>query len=62
MLCGHRGWTILVDDYTDRIEYQVLNDYARMTFVGRMAAITEAKSVSDRDLEQAIRRWEPVPA
>jgi hypothetical protein len=62
MLSGHRGWTILVDDYTDRSEYHALENYARMTFVGRMAVITEPKPISDQELDRAIRKWEPIPA
>jgi hypothetical protein len=62
MLSGHRDWTILVDDYTDRSEYHVLDDYAHMTFVGRMAVITEPKPVTDHAFDRAIRQWEPIPA
>jgi hypothetical protein len=62
VLGGRDGWTILVDDYTSRNEYHVIGDFAHMTFVGRMAVITSIKPVEGDLLDDAIRRWEPIPA
>lgn len=57
MLQSSTGWTVVVDDYTDRPEYSVIEDYADVELVGRMATIQSAGLIP----QSVIDLWETDP-
>lgn len=57
MLHAQAGWTVIVDDYTDRPQYREIEDYAEADLVGRMAVFRSACQVPS----SVISRWETVP-
>lgn len=58
MLGAQTGWTVVVDDYTDRPQYRGIEDYAQVQLMGRMAVIQSAHPVPN----DVITRWETNPA
>jgi hypothetical protein len=63
MLAHERGWTIVMDDYGDRPQYEVITEFAEIDRLigGRMAVLTAAKPFAPERLESAIRKYETVP-
>lgn len=57
-----KGWTLIVDDYVNRPQYHVIEEYAQLKFcVGRMAVFNEIKSSQPESLESTIRQYEVIP-
>lgn len=54
MLREQTGWTLVVDDYADRPQYQGIGEYAQVELVGRMAVIHSARPVPT----DVITPWE----
>jgi len=54
MLRARTGWTVVVDDYTDRPQYREIEDYAEVELVGRMAVIQSVREVPG----SVVTRWE----
>lgn len=54
MLNAQTGWTVVVDDYTQRPQYREIEDYADVKLVGRMAVIQSARPVPSN----VISHWE----
>jgi len=63
MLSHERGWTIVMDDYGDRPQYEVIAEFAEIDRLigGRMAVLTAAKPLAPEQLDRAIRKYEIVP-
>ena len=63
MLSHERGWTIVMDDYGDRPQYEVIAEFAEIDRLigGRMAVLTAAKPLASEQLDRAIRKYEIVP-
>jgi hypothetical protein len=53
-------WLIVVDDATDRPDYRVLDDFADVEYVGRMAVLSELKPVAAQEMTDAIADWETI--
>jgi hypothetical protein len=59
LLGNASGWTIAFDDYVDRPQYHVIEDFAVLEQrIGRMAVFSGTKSVSIEKLTSAIREYE----
>lgn len=54
MLHEQSGWTLVVDDYTDRPQYREIENYAEVQLVGRMAVTRTAGPVPSG----VIAQWE----
>lgn len=57
MLYGETGWTVIIDDYTDRPQYHCIEEYAQVELVGRLAVAHSAQRVP----ESVIARYETDP-
>jgi hypothetical protein len=58
-LSGKSGWTMIIDDYTERPEYHEVERFARLEkFVGRMAVFSDAIPAAQSELQNAIRSYE----
>ena len=58
-LKDHSGWTLVVDDYEGRLQYQILEQILHLeTMVGRMAVFTGVKPFQNEQLRQAIADYE----
>lgn len=58
-LQAQSGWTLVVDDYVDRPEYAVLEDFGHLeTHIGRMAIFTGVRPEALPQLEDAIQQAE----
>lgn len=63
LLRDQSGWTIVVDDYVERPEYHVIEQYAEIKgFVAnRMAIISATKDFARDEIDERIRQYELVP-
>ena len=63
MLQKERGWTIVIDDYVNRPQYNVIAVFAEIDrYVGgRIAVLSSPKAISSELLESTIHRYETVP-
>jgi hypothetical protein len=62
-LRGQEGWTLIVDDYTGRSGYHVMENFATAErFVGRMAVFKSLTLREPSALDDAIRQCERDPA
>ena len=53
------GWTLIVDDYVGRSEYEIITQFARLDFyVGRMAVFNVVAEFTETQIEQAIEKYE----
>lgn len=54
LLHAETGWTVVVDDYSDRPQYREIEDYGDVRLVGRMAVIQSAGQVP----RNVVAHWE----
>lgn len=60
---AEHSWTIIVDDYAQRAEYHVIEEFAevREVVADRMAVIESSKAHDADRLDRAIKDYETVP-
>jgi hypothetical protein len=58
-LHAQQDWTLIVDDYVGRPEYEIITQFARLdTYVGRMAVFSSALPWAEGEIDLAIEQYE----